>query len=180
MHIHNEAYRKLVHAGLALLFAGIGPLAGPYITALLGAGMLFAFVVGRKIHALTPLYHVPRVSTGEIYFAVGVVVTSLLFLPDHTLSFVVGMLVLAIADPLAALIGRKYGSHIYRAWGDKKSVEGSMACAIASGGILVFAGAPLWVAYCGGLALAFVEAYTPRGGDNVLLPLVAGMLITLV
>ncbi len=180
MHIDNEAYRKLAHAGIALSFAVVGPLAGPYITALLGALMLFVFVVGRRLRFLTPLYHVPRVSTGEIYFSIGVIVTALLFLDTHTLSFVVGMLALAIADPLAALIGTKFGTHTYRAWGDKKSIEGSMTCAIAAGGILVFADAPLWLAYGGGLLLAVVEAYTPRGGDNVLLPLVAGLLIALV
>jgi phytol kinase len=180
MYIHQEAHRKLVHAGLAISFACIGPLVGPYITALLGFVLLTIFVVGRRFRSLAPLYRVSRVSTGEIYFAVGVVVTALLFLPSHAVSFVVGMLVLAIADPLAALIGTKYGSHMYRAWGDKKTVEGSMACAIAGGGILVFAGAPLWAAYGGGLLLAGVEAYAPRGGDNVLLPLVAGVLIAFV
>jgi len=105
-----------------------------------------------------------------------------------------GIMVLSWGDGLAALIGRAWGRHpIPVAW-TRKSWEGTMALLVASFLVIlvclfVFA-APLatyplwWVTAVGkavaiALAVALVEALTPFGIDNLLLPVVVCGLLQL-
>jgi len=105
-----------------------------------------------------------------------------------------GVMVLSWGDGLAALVGRAWGRHpIPVAW-TRKSWEGTMALMVASlvivlGFVFAFA-APgatdsLWWAVAFGkvatiaLAVALLEALTPFGIDNLLLPVVVSGLLVL-
>jgi phytol kinase len=92
----------------------------------------------------------------------------------------VGMLPLAYGDGLGAVIGRKFGRHPYRII-DKKSIEGSLAVFAGTAGSLlvgmVYYGAPLfdaaWMAAAIGVVVMVVEGVTPKGLDNLAIPLSA-------
>lgn len=88
------------------------------------------------------------------------------------------LLALAWGDGIGGLIGRRFGRRHYRVPGAKtKSLEGTLAVAVSSGGAVAFAG--LWLGapvavplvVVAALVAAFVEAVSPRASDNVLLPL---------
>jgi phytol kinase len=98
----------------------------------------------------------------------------------------VGMLPLAYGDGLGAVIGRKFGRHPYRII-DKKSIEGSLAVfagtAVALVVGMVYYGVPLqdaaWMSAAIGLVIMVVEGVTPKGLDNLAIPLSAVVLFLL-
>lgn len=88
-----------------------------------------------------------------------------------------GLLALSLGDGIGGAVGRRFGTHRFRAPGGKeKSVEGSLAVAVAaSAGVLLAAWrfgvhprAARVVLLGAGAALA--EALSPRGTDNVVVP----------
>lgn len=172
-----ELIRKAVHALLALVIAYAASFMSPTAIVLIGLGLLAAFLGNiRKRYFLT-LYKVDRRSYGELYFALGIVVSALLFLPAHLMAFQAGMVVLGLADSLAALTGRRYGRHVYLLWGQRRSYEGSFVFLVVTTGIMIAWGAsPLFALTAAGV-LAAVEVLSPSGSDNLTIPLVAGVLL---
>lgn len=87
------------------------------------------------------------------------------------------LLSLSLGDGIGGAVGRATGHHHYRAPGGKrKSFEGSTVVALAAtGGAIVAAlvfgvSLPLHVALGLGLVAAVTEAFSPRGTDNLLIP----------
>jgi phytol kinase len=92
-------------------------------------------------------------------------------------------------DGLAALIGQRYGKHVYIVWGTKKSWEGSLAMAVASyivsSSILLSVQGNTWLTWLVALIVALVatalEAFSWYGIDNLSVPIVSaglGFLLT--
>ncbi len=182
-----EARRKLLHLsmgavamGLPAVFDGPGPV---WLLALLAAGSLL-FI--RRIRFLrkgigSAIHTVERVSFGELCFPLGVA-TLFTLAGDQYLLYLVPLLILALGDSLAALVGIRHGRLRYRTLDGRKSLEGSMTMFVVSFACILlpfgFAGTvglgsllaiAMWVA----LALTLLEAIAWRGIDNFLLP-VAG------
>lgn len=172
----NELIRKSVHTGLALGLAIVAPILG--VVGVVGVGVVLfgVFFYSRRRGLFVLFRQVDRVTYGELYFAAGIILSAVLFIPGDILAFQAGMLVLGLADPLATLVGKRFGRHQYRLWGDTLSYEGSAACFLASFLILYLCGLTLVPAVCGALILTAVEASAPRGSDNLLLPAIAGIL----
>ena len=80
------------------------------------------------------------------------------------------VLIVGIADALAAVIGRRWGRHRYPGG---KSVEGSAAFFVVTLGICHLLGAALPGAVMAAAALTLVESATLRLDDNLYLPVVA-------
>jgi dolichol kinase len=81
-----------------------------------------------------------------------------------------------VGDTLAALIGRRFGRHRF----GRKSVEGSLAC--LAGTLLVAIFAPdlaLPVALFGATVAAITEALSTRIDDNISVPIISGLAMTL-
>lgn len=169
MNSKKELVRKGAHTGIAVVFI----LLAGYVSkeVLIGAGfvlfLLFALI--RLSHFSTCMHSVPRVTFGELFFALGIVATAYLALPNVPL-FQLSMLVLALADPLAALFGMKFGTHIYTVFDEKRSLEGSFVCFLVALVILISFETPVWVSLVVALLLALVEAFSLRGSDNLFLP----------
>jgi phytol kinase len=175
--IRNELIRKSVHVSLALGLAVFAPYLGLRGVVGVGAVLLVLFLYTRKKGMFALFRQVHRVTYGEVYFALGILLSAVLFLPNNAGAFQAGMLVLGIADPLSAVVGKLFGRHRYQVWGDTLSYEGSVTCLITSASILMLVGVSWVFALLGGCVLALVEAGSPRGMDNVLLPLIAGALV---
>ena len=83
------------------------------------------------------------------------------------------VLVAALADPAAALVGRTFGG------GARKSWVGSAACAVVAAGVLAAVGVAVPAALATAVVAAAAERITWAGADNVLLPLSVGATLTL-
>jgi dolichol kinase len=83
------------------------------------------------------------------------------------------VLVTALADPAAAVVGRRFGA------GARKSWAGSAACAAVAAGVLVAVGVAAPAALATACVAAAAERVTWPGADNILLPLSVGSALTL-
>lgn len=176
MTIHHELIRKATHTLLAVLLSFMGLMVPPTVMIFISVVLIVLFALGRSLPYLRMFHTVSRASFGEFYFAFGVGVSAFLFLPEYKVAWLVGMLVLAFADSLAALVGRRWGRHQYRFFEELRSIEGTVACACAVCGIFFLAGYSILACGVAGVLLAAVEAVAPRGSDNVLLPVIGGLL----
>jgi len=86
-----------------------------------------------------------------------------------------------VGDAFAALIGRKFGRHkLGRRFGSK-TWEGSLACLVGTVLVaLVAPGLALEVALLGALVAAVVEAMPFGMDDNITVPIISGLFMTLV
>jgi dolichol kinase len=100
-------------------------------------------------------------------------------------GMIAGLAVLGVADPFAALIGRRYGRHKLRSG---KSLEGALAF-VASGTLaalgglaLLHAGSPesmIALAFASAVAGAIAEVWVSILDDNFTIPVVVGAVVTL-
>jgi len=81
-----------------------------------------------------------------------------------------------VGDTFAALIGRKLGRHRF----GRKSVEGSLGCLLGTVIVaLLTPGLPLAVALPGAVVATVTEALSTNIDDNISVPIVAGLAMTL-
>lgn len=130
--LHPESLRKGVHVGMGLVvlpLPWVFDRAWPVIVlAILACA---AMVATRSIRSLrggigTVLSGVGRDSLGEIYFPIAITVLFVLGRADWLL-YVVPVLMLTLADAVAALVGVRYGQMHYQTSDGIKSLEGSLA-----------------------------------------------------
>jgi phytol kinase len=171
----QESVRKLAHVGLGVAFAYLGPVVGLMPTLGAAFALLVVFSLMRMLKRTTRLHLVSRPSHGELYFALGIIVTAILFLPDHSNAFRTGMVILAFADSSAVMVGRRWGRHDYTLWGAHKTFEGSFTCFAASSLIMGLSGLSLSTAFISAVAITLVEAGASHGSDNMVLPVVAAL-----
>jgi len=130
---HPELARKLLHVAMGLitlsfpwLFDSVWPVAA---LALLAVGAMLALRHVRVLRASVGgvVHAVGRESSGEIYFPIAVAV---LFYLSHgvTVLYTIPILLLTLADAVAALVGVRYGLVKFDMFeGGRKSLEGAAA-----------------------------------------------------
>ncbi len=183
--LQPETSRKLFHVSMGLFVLTL-PLmfATAWPVIILSALTISVMIALRRVASLkerlgSVICGVKRRSLGEIYFPLGVGSVFCLSNGDRVL-YSVPILILALADAAAALVGLRYGKWRFRAMGGYKSVEGSIAFfAVSFASVFLF----LRLFGCAGemeaalmaFALSFilmiVEALAWRGLDNALIPL---------
>jgi phytol kinase len=188
----GEWVRKLAHIGTGLISISL-----PWIFS--SRAPVF-IICGASITLLLTIRYLPllrnrlsgvldagRESWGEIYFPISV---ALLYQLAHggKLLYAVPLVVLTLADTVAALTGAEYGKHGYTATGATKSVEGSIAffCVAFFSvhvALLVFSDAgrveTLLISLNIALIVMLLEAIAWRGLDNILIPLGVFILLRL-
>ncbi len=184
-----EASRKLVHSGIGLTVAAFPALFHDLWPVWLLSGLAVAvLLVVRHLSVLRPwlaggLHGVERASWGDLFFPLAAALAWTLA-PGDWLRFSLPMLVLALADALAALIGRSYGRLTYSSTGQPKTWEGSLAFALVTFlvveiplllGTDLARASVLLIALNLAVLLMLVEALAWEGSDNLLIPL-AGLL----
>jgi len=172
------AQRKLLHVGIGAgtvvvtaLFAHRGwALVVPCLfVAFNAAGLPARFAPGLAREGRDPALWM---------FPLCVVALYLIFWDElHRGPMLAGLCALALADPAAAIVGRRFGERRFAGWGHGRSLEGSVAfllvTAVASGSIAlaVPGGLPaLRLAVGCGAVGALVEAISPTGVDNLTAP----------
>ena len=178
--------RKAAHI-LAGLIAACLPfwLSYPEITAM-GLFFIGFMAVSKKTHLFPSIHGVERLTLGEVYYPLALAIIAWQF--PVQLIYTYAILILALADGFAAIVGTHLGTQKFTIFSGTKSVEGSLVCWTTSLCItvaaLAVAGINLGAAIISGLAiatgLAIIEASLTRGLDNLLLPLAAALALSLV
>lgn len=168
--------RKAMHAFLALAFGFVASWGTLEQVLTLAALIAVVFVAGYGVQALDPLRRAERKSIGELFFVAGAVCTALITLPVAPDAFLVAMLVLGLADTSASIVGRVCGGRSYMIFGEVRTYGGSFTVLVLTAVILGIFGMPAHTAIAAGWLLAAVEALSPRGSDNFVLPVLGALL----
>lgn len=184
-----EAARKLVHGGIGLTVAAFPALFHARWPVWLLSGLSVAVLLALRRPGVLRrwlaggLHGVERSSWGDLFFPLATALAWSLA-PGDWLRFSLPMLVLALADALAALVGRSYGRLTYSSTGQPKTWEGSLAFALVTFlvveiplllGTDLGRASVLLIALNLAVLLMLVEALAWEGSDNLLIPL-AGLL----
>lgn len=177
-----EWTRKIAHVGVGLI-ALLAPVLfrTPWPMLVLTASFAIVLLASRRIGLLEPLHPHGRRGAGDLTYAAGVYVA--FALADDAASFQIAVLVLALADPAAALVGRAAGRWRFRMLGTSRTLEGTLAfvlVALAVGAIFAaVTGLTPAVVVALALATASAEAVSPAGMDNLTIPLAALLVLRL-
>ncbi|MDW7680407.1 MAG: DUF92 domain-containing protein, partial [bacterium] len=127
-----------------------------------------------------------RISYGTVFYPISFFVLILLLWNGHKSILVIAMLIMAIADAAAAIVGESVAQpKNYRVAGELKSVQGSLMMFSTTllitflglfffsriDGIFVSAGHALWYAIVVAIFVTGCEALSFKGSDNLSVPL---------
>ncbi len=186
----NHINRKIIH-----ITVGIAVSITPHIFTsgfkpiLLSLIFFIINLISYKNNRLNSFHLVGRDSYGTIFFPLSYLLIAGLFwdYPSHiTASF----LILAIADPIASIIGSENKKNkSYNILGDKKSLEGSIAMFICSALIIsllsqsIFNDLTIYFQIIAilftSLAITIAEGLSYKGSDNLTIPIIAFLFIEL-
>lgn len=183
--LSGDTSRKTVHIVAGLMAAFLpNVLTFTEITAL-GLFFIGFMAVSKKTHLFPSIHGVTRMTLGEVYYPLAIALVAWLF--PNPIVYTYAILILAIGDGFAAIIGANLGRHPFSLFGSHKSIEGSATFWVCS----VLISAATFVAMGGHTAgvvvlcsLAFasvltaVEASLTGGLDNLAIPLLAALLLS--
>ena len=179
--LRGERERKFIHIIVGCYVAAWPWLISWHWIQVIGLGMLAIVLANHRRQKLHISGGVHRRSWGEIFFALAIVLCA--SLTNVKVFFAIAILHLALADGLAALFGKKYGSNWkYHFWGANKTLVGSATFWLCSLTILGFGllaatsqvGYSHYVLLCLALPpiLTLAEASLGFGLDNLAVPLI--------
>ena len=179
----RELSRKIVHIGTG----AVVPLAWffqiPFVVALpVAAVITVVTTINHQWRFIPAVEDVDRNSYGTIAYGVAITTLLWLFWPGRADAVSAGVLVMALGDGLAGLIGRNVDSPKWVLFGQTKSSVGTMTMAVVSSLVLIglaqWSGADLSLpAALGMVAMATgLEQLSWGGLDNLSVPLSVGVL----
>ena len=179
----RELSRKIVHIGTG----AVVPLAWffeiPFVVALpVAAVITVVTTLNHQWRFIPAVEDVDRNSYGTIAYGIAITTLLLLFWPTRADAVSAGVLVMALGDGLAGLIGRNVDSLKWVLFGQTKSTVGTMTMAVVTS--LVLIGLARWSgtdlplsATLGMVAMATgLEQLSWRGLDNLSVPISVGVL----
>jgi dolichol kinase len=179
-HPKPEWTRKLVHTGggIACLFFPF-LVKSPWTVLAMAVPLTVIFVLGGKLGFLRSLHGVKRKSHGAEYYPLAVFLTFVMT-QGRPWLYLPAVLVLAVADAFAALIGSRYGVVRYEVEDEHKSLEGSLVFLVLAFlaihlPVLLMTDLPRPVCVLAALLVAALvtgfEAISLRGADNLFIPI---------
>jgi dolichol kinase len=121
----GEHQRKFVHILSAIFIAAWPWLVSFKTIRLIGFAMVVGLLLNRRLKKLHYLGGIRQENYGDIFFAVAVIICTLL--TSHKVFFATAMAELALADGLAALIGSQFSEKwSYKVFHQTKTLIGSM------------------------------------------------------
>lgn len=179
--VKAEVTRKYVHivTGLLTMLFPILIVNHWLVMALCGS-FLFILLASLRFNKLPSINGVTRISKGSILYPIVVYACYLVFTLTNDLTyFFLPILLLALCDPLAAFVGKRFPWKPYTTFGNVKTLSGSLAFFISAFAIsLIFysTGNP-FISLLISLALStlttLAEAVTHKGYDNLTIPATA-------
>jgi len=116
---------------------------------------------------------------GLVYYAISWTILAYIFF-DYMVVIAIAIFAMSYGDGFASLLGMKFGKRKYKIFGDKKSYVGSISMFIFTLAMIVIAflyyglditSYKLLIIAFIAMAAAIIEAITPRGLDNLSVPL---------
>lgn len=181
----SELTRKVVHigSGNVVLLAWWLHISTKVIVsaAIIAAAIALASYF---IPILPSINSVGRKSLGTLFYAISIGILAACFWQNHPEYTAIGVLVMAWGDGMAAIIGQRWGKHIYRVLEINKSWEGSLAMAGASYLVILLIlltvkgnSWQIWaISLVVSLAATGLEAVSQLGIDNLTVPLTSAVL----
>ena len=178
----RELSRKIVHIGtgavvpLAWFFAIPAWIAVPFAVL-----VTLATAINHRWRIVPGVEDVGRNSYGTVAYGLAITMLLVLCWPARADAVCAGVLVMALGDGLAGLIGRSVNSARWTVLGQTKSVAGTLTMALVStlvlvGLMLVSGNAISWRVALGISAMATaLEQVSPAGLDNLSVPLLVGL-----
>jgi len=176
-----ETTRKLLHVSVGILVAStpfiFASKIPPILLALIFIGVNFLSV---KYHLFKGMEETRRETYGTVFFPIAYLILVLLCWERYQEILVISILVMALADTAAALVGKRYGAHPYHFTRERKSVEGTVAMFIVTVLVVFFSlmvsskhsiAERLWTALVVGVIAMVVESLSSYGSDNLTIPL---------
>ncbi len=180
-----ELTRKIVHigSGNVILLAWWLDISSQVIVsaAIIAAAIA---ILSYIIPILPSIESVGRKSFGTLFYAISMGVLTACFWQNSPQYAVIGILIMAWGDGMAAIIGQRFGQHPYHIGRITKSWEGSLAMAAFSFGVselvLLSVEGNSWQIFAVSLAVALIatvlEAFSKFGIDNLSVPLSSGFI----
>ena len=180
-----ELTRKIVHigSGNVILLAWWFNISRQVIVS--AAIMAAAIAITSYIIPILPsIESVGRKSFGTLFYAISIGILSACFWQTSPQYTVIGILIMAWGDGMAAIIGQRFGKHTYKIGNITKSWEGSLAMAGASFTVaelvlLAVEGSSwqiLLISTVVALLATILEAFSKLGIDNLSVPLCSGFI----
>jgi len=182
--VKAEHSRKLVHFGtgvLTLTFPAM--LDNHWLVLALCTSFVGVLAGSLKFNLLKSINAIDRKSYGSLAFPMAVYLSYLAydFSGQNYLYYYLPILTLAICDPLAALVGRRFPLGKFKIAGGNKTVMGSaiffLSAFVLSASLLAYfnidlAMSTLFLQCCGiALVAMFSEAVSGKGMDNLSIPI---------
>ena len=179
----RELSRKIVHIGTG----AVVPLAWffeiPFVVALpVAAVITVVTTINHQWRFIPAVEDVDRNSYGTIAYGIAITTLLLLFWPTRADAVSAGVLVMALGDGLAGLIGRNVDSPKWVLFGQTKSSVGTITMAVVSGLVLIglaqWSGADLSLpaVLCMVAMATGLEQLSWGGLDNLSVPISVGVL----
>jgi phytol kinase len=183
----REWSRKVVHIGtgpVVLLAWGLD--IARWVALPTAIAVTASTAINHRFRLLPAVEDVGRHSYGTIAYGASIALLLALFWPSQPLGVAAGVLVMAIGDGLAGLIGPQLNSPRWRLFGQGKSLAGTLAMALGALAVLALLhstalslglGAPSLpnLMLIAAIATA-LEQLSAFGIDNLSVPLSAGLL----
>lgn len=179
-------YRRLFHlfAGIVIAFLIFYNFLSPFVAAIVVfVGFSLSMIDKHAFHIPVLHFIAEKLdrpgdlkafpAKGSILFLVGVFFV--LFFPRDIA--VASVLILSFGDPVAALVGSKFG-RIKDPFDENKMLEGSVAGFLVAGVVASFF-VPVFNAFFASFIAIFVEALSLRIDDNILVPVVSAFVLWL-
>jgi len=171
--------RKIVHSGTGLLTMTFPiVLANHWEVLVLCSSFFTLLILCNKKSLLQSINDVQRKTYGAYLFPVSVYSCFLLQANmANPQLFYVPLLVLAIADPAAAIVGQRFPVGRYHIMGHQKTLVGSIAFASTALLILTIAGFNIQGALTIALLSSLSEALSKDGWDNLTIPMTVALVL---
>ena len=179
----REWSRKLVHIGTGAVVPIAWHLGIDRAIALpAAAAITLLAALNHRLRLLPAVEDVGRASYGTVAYGASITLLLLLFWPQRPDAVCAGVLVMALGDGLAGLLGPRLASPSWRVLGERRSLAGTATMALTSLAVLLAVAAlapsgPGWPALlCLALIATALEQFAFQGIDNLTVPLAVALL----
>jgi dolichol kinase len=182
----GEVTRKITHIGTGLLvFTAPLFLESKMPAVALGAFFTVFNFFAVRFHWLKGIHGTGRTTYGTAWYPLAFTILTFLSWENNKPALMTSMLVLALGDASAALIGTRFSNaHTYNLTGDPKSLEGSAGMFVVSFIVIIasFFFLDRWgfldwssriiflTAFAGSMMATAAEAVSAKGSDNLTIP----------
>jgi len=178
----QELSRKIIHIGTGAVVPMAWFFTIPTLVAVPFAVLVtLAIAINHRWRIVPAVEDVDRNSYGTVAYGLSITTLLILCWPSRADAVCAGVLVMALGDGLAGLIGRSIPSSRWTVLGQTKSVAGTLTMALVSTlvlvGLMLARGNPIsWGIALGISAMATaLEQVSPAGVDNLSVPLLVGL-----